>query len=146
MLPDTRLTSVYGEKENMMQKQQVVLAGLYVAAAVMLSGCMLLAVGAGAAGSVAYIRGDLEAVEAKKLDTVYDATKKALEQLELSISKDAKDAMSAEIIARDSQDKKITVKLAAATEDSTKLSIRFGVFGDETKSRMVYDQIKKNLE
>lgn len=146
MLPDTRLTSVYGEKENMMQKQQVVLAGLYVAAAVMLSGCMLLAVGAGAAGTVAYVRGDLEAVEAKKLDTVYDATKKALEQLELSISKDTKDAMSAEITARDSQDKKITVKLTAATEDSTKLSIRFGVFGDETKSRMIHDQIKKNLE
>jgi len=129
-----------------MQKSQVIIVLLAVGTSFILQGCMLLAVGAGAAGSVAYVRGDLEAVEAKKLDTVYDATKKALEQLELSISKDAKDAMSAEIIARDSQDKKITVKLAAATEDSTKLSIRFGVFGDETKSRMVYDKIKKNLE
>ncbi|MCK4293497.1 MAG: DUF3568 family protein [Planctomycetes bacterium] len=129
-----------------MQKSQVIIVLLAIGTSFILQGCMLLAVGAGAAGSVAYVRGDLEAVEAKKLDTVYDATKKALEQLELSISKDTKDAMSAEIIARDSQDKKITVKLAAATEDSTKLSIRFGVFGDETKSRMVYDQIKKNFE
>lgn len=129
-----------------MQKSQVIIVLLAIGTSFILQGCMLLAVGAGAAGSVAYVRGDLEAIEAKKLDTVYDAAKKALEQLELSISKDAKDAMSAEIIARDSQDKKITVKLAAATEDSTKLSIRFGVFGDETKSRMVYDQIKKNLE
>lgn len=129
-----------------MQKSQVIIVLLAIGTSFILQGCMLLAVGAGAAGSVAYVRGDLEAIEAKKLDTVYDAAKKALEQLELSISKDAKDAMSAEIIARDSQDKKITVKLAAATEDSTKLSIRFGVFGDETKSRMVYDQIKKNFE
>lgn len=129
-----------------MQKSQVIFVLLAVGTSFILQGCMLLAVGAGAAGTVAYVRGDLEAVEAKKLDTVYDATKKALEQLELSISKDAKDAMSAEITARDSQDKKITVKLTAATEDSTKLSIRFGTFGNDTKSRMVYDQIKKNLE
>ena len=129
-----------------MQKSQAIFVLLAVGTSFILQGCMLLAVGAGAAGTVAYVRGDLEAVEAKKLDTVYDATKKALEQLELSISKDTKDAMSAEITARDSQDKKITVKLTAATEDSTKLSIRFGVFGDETKSRMIHDRIKKNLE
>ena len=129
-----------------MQKSQVIFVLLAVGTSFILQGCMLLAVGAGAAGSVAYVRGDLEAVEAKKLESVYEAAKKALEQLELSISKDTKDAMSAEITARDSQDKKITVKLAAATEDSTKLSIRFGVFGDETKSRMIHDQIKKNLE
>jgi hypothetical protein len=129
-----------------MQKSQVIFVLLAVGTSFILQGCMLAAVGAGAAGTVAYVRGDLEVVEAKKLDTVYDAAKKALEQLELSISKDTKDAMSAEITARDSQDKKITVKLAAATEDSTKLSIRVGVFGNETKSRMIHDKIKKNLE
>lgn len=129
-----------------MKNQQVILAFLAIGATVLLGGCMLAAVGAGAAGTVAYVKGDLGAVEAKKLDTVYDATKKALKQLELSVSVDTKDKISATIIARDSSDKKITVKLSAATEDSTNISIRFGTFGNETKSAMVYDKIKENLK
>jgi outer membrane receptor protein involved in Fe transport len=129
-----------------MKNQQVILALLAIGATVLLGGCMLAAVGAGAAGTVAYVKGDLEAVEAKKLDTVYDATKKALKQLELSVSVDTKDKISATIIARDSSDKKITVKLSAATEDSTNISIRFGAFGNETKSGMVLDKIKENLK
>jgi hypothetical protein len=59
---------------------------------------------------------------------------------------DTKDKISATIIARDSSDKKITVKLSAATEDSTNISIRFGAFGNETKSGMVLDKIKENLK
>ena len=69
-----------------------------------------------------------------------------MEQLELSVSTKTKDAMSAEVVARDSQDKKITIKLTATAEGSTKISIRIGVFGSETKSRLIYDQIKKNLQ
>jgi hypothetical protein len=129
-----------------MKNQQVILVLLGLCSPVLLGGCVVAAVGAGAAGTVAYVKGDLEAVEAKKLDTVYDATKKALEQLELSVSVDTKDKISATIIARDSSDKKVTVKLSAATEDSTNISIRFGTFGSETKSGMVLDKIKENLK
>lgn len=129
-----------------MRKTQVVLILLLVSTAALLQGCVAVAVGAGAAGTVAYIRGDLEAIESKSIDTVYEATLKAMEQLELSVSKKTKDAMSAEVVAHDSQDKKITIILSATAEGSTKLSIRIGVFGSETKSRLIYDQIKKNLK
>jgi hypothetical protein len=54
--------------------------------------------------------------------------------------------MSAVVIARDSQDKKVTVKLSATAEGATKLSIRVGVWGSETKSQFIHDQIKKNLQ
>lgn len=128
-----------------MYKRQLLLILLTVGIAVGLSGCMAAAVGAAAAGTVAYVKGDLQAVEAKDLSSVYQATKKASEQLGLWITKDSKDAMSATIIARDAQDKKIIIKLAATAEGATKLSIRIGVFGSETKSRLIYDQIKKNL-
>ena len=129
-----------------MRKQQVILAGLYAAAAVWLTGCIIAAVGAGAAGTVAYVKGDLEVIESKKLDVVYDATKKALKDLELSISQDTKDQIGATVIARDSQDKKVTVKLTAVTDESTEISIRFGTFGNEAKSTMVYNKIKENLK
>jgi hypothetical protein len=129
-----------------MRKAQVILAVLLVGAAALLQGCVAVVVGAGAAGTVAYIRGDLESIESKDLNAVYEATLKAMEQLELSVSRKTKDAMSAEVIARDAGDKKITISLSATAEGATKISIRIGVFGSETKSRLIYDQIKKNLK
>jgi hypothetical protein len=129
-----------------MQKRQVVLILLLIGTAALLQGCLAVVVGAGAAGTVAYVKGDLEAVESKDINTVYEATLKAMEQLELSVSKKTKDAMSAVVIARDSQDKKVTVKLSATAEGATKLSIRIGVWGSETKSQFIHDQIKKNLQ
>lgn len=127
-----------------MQKREIVLTVLCLMMTVVLQGCLVAAVGAGA-GTVAYMRGDLEAVEAKDIDAVYAATKKAVEQLELKVSSDTKDALSAEIVARDAQDKKITIKLKSTTEDTTQVFIRVGTFGSETKSRLIHDQIKKNL-
>ena len=127
-----------------MQKRQVFLTIVLVCAAAVTQGCVVAAVGAGA-GTVAYVRGDLETVESEELDAVYKATEKALDELELTVSKKTKDAMSAEIIVRDAQDKKIKIKLSATAEDNTKLAIRVGLLGNETKSRLIYNQIKKHL-
>ena len=129
-----------------MQTKLLIIAILFMMLGIVaFSGCVAVAVGAGAAGTVAYIRGDLEAVESADLNTVYEATVKAVEELDLAITKKAKDALSATIVTRDAQDKKITIKLATTAEETTKISIRVGLFGSETKSRLVYDQIKKNL-
>ena len=127
-----------------MQKKQVVIMILFVGMAVFIQGCVVAAVGVGA-GTVAYVRGDLQTVESKSLDDVYEAAEKAIKELGLNVTKKTKDAMSATIVARDAQDKKITIKLSASTEETTKLSIRIGVFGSETKSRRIYEEIKKNL-
>jgi len=127
-----------------MQKQQVFLMLLLLCPLLAVQGCVVAAIGAGA-GTVAYVRGDLEVVESENLNSVYKAAEKAIEEFELAVSKKTKDAMSAEIIARDSQDKKIKIKLSATAEGTTKLSIRVGLFGSETKSRLIYQQIKKNL-
>jgi len=129
-----------------MQKRKAILTLLLVCGPVFISGCLLLAVGAAAAGTVAYVSGDLEAVEGKSLDEVYEATKKAMEQLELVVSEDDKDKTSALVIGRDSSDRRYKVKLARATENSTKISIRFGTIGNEEKSTMLYGKIKENLE
>jgi len=127
-----------------MQKQQVFLMVLGISMAIVAQGCVVAAVGAGA-GTIAYIKGDLEAVESKIIDVVYEATEKAVEQLGLNVSKKTKDALSATIVARDAQDKKVTIKLKATTENTTKISIRVGIFGSETKSRLIYEQIRDNL-
>jgi hypothetical protein len=134
------------ERKTEMRKREVFLTVLLVGTAVFVQGCVAAAVGAGAAGTVAYVKGDLEAIEPKDLDTVYAATTKALEELELSITKTTKDALGAVIIAHDSRDKKIKVSLKATTENSTKLSIRYGWFGSKAKSNVIYQKIHDNLQ
>lgn len=130
-----------------MRIRQCFLMGLLVVLPVLVQGCglELLLIGAGAAGTIAYVKGDLEAVETDKLDVVYDATLKALDKLELKATTKSKDVLSGVIVARDTQNKKITIKLKAVSEEATKLSIRVGVFGSETKSRLIYQEIHENL-
>ena len=128
-----------------MRKGQVFLLLLLSCVAVLAQGCVVAAVGAGAAGTVAYVRGDLETVETAGLDALYKASLEALDELELAVVQKAKDAMTAEIISRDAEDKKIRIKLKSTAEGMTELSIRIGMFGDETKSRLIYGAIKKEL-
>ncbi|MHC4459790.1 MAG: DUF3568 family protein [Planctomycetota bacterium] len=132
-----------------MRKEQVFLILALAGMGVVAQGCTAAWVGVGVgagAGTIAYLRGDLEAVEPNNIDTVFEATEKAIEELELKVSKKTKDKMSALIIARDAQDKKVTIKLSAAVEGSTRLSIRIGMFGNETKSRIIYQKIREKLE
>jgi endo-beta-N-acetylglucosaminidase D len=128
-----------------MRTKQVLLSILVMGTAGLVQGCLVAAVGVGAAGTIAYVRGDLEAVESQRLDVVYEATLKAVEKLQLSVTTKSKDAMSAVIVARDAQDKKVTITLKAVTEEATKLYIRVGVFGSETKSRLIYQEIHESL-
>jgi hypothetical protein len=128
-----------------MYKSHIALIGLLISLAIILPGCLAAAVGVGAAGGVVYIKGDLEAVEAKNIDTVYAATKKAVEQLGLVITKDSKDTRTAEIITRDDEDRKTTIKLKATSLETTKLSIRVGIFGNEVRSSFIYQKIHDTL-
>ncbi len=125
--------------------RQFLLTILLIATAVSGQGCMIAAVGLGAAGTIAYVRGDLQAAESEPIYVVYEATLKALKDLELHVTSKSKDALAAEITTYDAQDKKIKIKLKASTDKTTQLSIRIGVFGSETKSRLIYEKIRDNL-
>jgi hypothetical protein len=122
----------------------ILLAGMTVSS----SGCLVLAVGAGAAGAVAYTKGDFEAEEHQNIDQVYAATTKAVEDLKLYVLSDEgdQDALSATVVARDAADKRIKITLKSVAQDVTKLSIRVGTFGDQTKQRLIYDKIRENLK
>jgi hypothetical protein len=94
------------------------------------------------------LAGDLETEEPYDIDTVYAAAQKAMSDLDLHIisGETTKDALSAKITARDAGDKKVVVKLKSTTSGNTEVSIRVGTFGDDTKSQLIHDEIRKNLE
>jgi len=91
--------------------------------------------------------GDMESEESYSLDQVYTAAKKATDDLKLHMitGEGGKDALSAAIVARDAADKRITIKLTSTTQNTTRISIRIGTFGSETKSRLIYSKIMENL-
>lgn len=127
-----------------MRTRQILLIIALIGITIIGQGCVAAAIGigaAGAAGTIAYIKGDLEAIEADDLDVVYEAALQATRELELRVFYKTKDALSATIYARDAEDKKVSITLKRTTEQTTKLSIRIGTFGDETKSRLIYQKI-----
>jgi len=128
-----------------MKAKAIVLAALYIFVSLFAQGCWVAVAGAGVAGTVVYLKGDVERIEQENIDVVYTAAQKAVDELGLTPIRSSKDALSAEIIARDAQDKKVTIKLKRREDNSTKISIRVGVVGDKTKARLIYQEIINNL-
>ena len=122
----------------------VVAVGL-TGATVLQTGCLVVAAGAAAAGTVAYVRGELQASLANPYRDVITATGKALEKLQFSKVSEKGDALKTVIVARTGADKKVEITVKKVTDSVTKVEIRVGVFGDETLSMTILDKIKESL-
>jgi hypothetical protein len=109
------------------------------------AGCVMIAAGAAGAGTVAYLRGELDASLSHPHDAVIRAADTALQQMQFPKLSEKKDAMVAEMIARTAMDKRVVVTLNNTGENLTRVRIRVGTFGDESISRALLDRIKANL-
>lgn len=117
--------------------------------AVTAPGCVAAAVAVGAAagvGTVVYVNGELDTVIEADLDQAWEATEKAVKDLEFTTTESSKDALAAEHISRTAQDKKIQIRLNHETDTTTRIRIRVDTFGNEELSRAILDKIKANLE
>jgi len=141
---ETKRIRYQEKKDKTMAKKQIFLALLVCLSAVFMQGCAVALVGAGA-GTVAYLKGSLEAVVDEEIGDVFDATVKALKELKIPTTKTQEDALAAIVVGRTVEDKKITIKLKATENNMTKLSIKIGMFGDRAQSQLIYDKIKKRL-
>jgi hypothetical protein len=129
---------------------RMLVAVLLVVSAVVIQGCASSEETAQpektTAGTAKYSLGTLKSVEPASIDKVYDATQKAMEELKLAVLQKNADSMSGEVVVRDVADKKIVISLAATTDGKTSLAIKVGMLGDESKSRLIYEQIKKKIQ
>ena len=109
------------------------------------SGCVAVVAGAAGAGTMAYIRGELDA----PLDTNYHqavtAADRAIKQLQFALVSDRQDALTAVFTARTAEDKKITIKVVKVGDQTSKVEIRVGWMGDERVSLTILDRIKANV-
>lgn len=125
-----------------MQQRHVFLILLLVSTIVLGLGCKTTIEGPKGPITAVYSFGKFSTEEAIGINALYEATVKALTDLELNISQKTKDKLTATIIARDSQDTKITIQLVSITKDMTKMSIRAGSFTRASRiHQMVYDSL-----
>ena len=108
------------------------------------SGCPAFLIG-GAAGTAVYIAGELKSTEEVSLNTAWDATQKAMDDMELNITDKAKDAFDAELSASGAAGKKIKVALKKISNKRTEIRIRIGTFGDKSLSQQILETIKKRF-
>ena len=108
------------------------------------SGCAaVLLGGAAGAGTILYIKGELQSTEEVSLDTAWIATQTAIKDMEFVTGTTEKDAISAKLIAYTSDSREIQITLKRKTDKLTEIGIRVGTFGDESLSRLILENIRK---
>ena len=111
-------------------------------------GCVVAAVGVGAAagaGTVAYLKGELKALEDANIDRVWSATEGAVNELNFIVTNKVKDSVSAKLDALTADNKSIHITLKRKTGSLTEIIIRIGTFGDEKLSMLILEKIQKRL-
>ena len=92
-----------------------------------------------------YSGGALYAVSGKDLNSVYNATVTALEQLEVEVVEKNKDVFYAKVVGKMADDMIVTVRIEPQANDKTELRINTSRFGNEDRSRVIYDKIQQVL-
>lgn len=114
---------------------------------ILLQGCVAAVVGAGAgAGAVAYIKGELQTTYAAPLSKTWDAAMSALKELEITVVTTQMDATRGTIEASRADGSRVKIDMKATGIDTTSVSIRVGILGDQAASRTINDKIAANLE
>jgi len=122
-----------------------VLVGLVLAVSVFVfGGCAVVLIGAGA-GTVAYVRGDLQSIVEADINRTYAASEKTVSELELKIEEKQKDQFYAKIVARNAADKKVKITIKSTGDNSCEMSIRVGTWGDQEQSYRIHEKIRANL-
>jgi len=122
------------------------LAGSLLALSLALTtGCFIVAAGAAGAGTVAYVRGELDANIDRGYEATVQATERAVADLQFTKTGETKDGISATITSRTAQDKKVEIIVTRMGDNLTKIQIRIGFFGNELISRTILDRIKADL-
>lgn len=110
-----------------------------------LSGCPVALLGGAAAGTVLYSSGTLTSTRNVTLGQSHRAATQALEDLGVIIVSNEKDGLTAVVIGRGTQEKKISIHLKKIFDDVTEIKIRVGWLGDELQSRHIFATMEKHM-
>ena len=109
------------------------------------SGCAAVVVGAGVGTGVAWYKGKLEETVSASVPHVHRAVKEGLRDLNITITEDRHDNLTAEVRGELASGKNVSIDAKSVDSSTTKLTIRVGTFGDKDLSLRIRDAIKKHL-
>ncbi|OHB67597.1 MAG: hypothetical protein A2Y76_09895 [Planctomycetes bacterium RBG_13_60_9] len=105
-------------------------------------GCTTTQINPGTETSATYRFGALNAMVGASMDATYQAAEQATQSLGLNVVQKLSDKLESRIIARDAQDKKVTILLLSVAPDKTKLTINVQ---PESKATRIYQTIVDQL-
>lgn len=110
-----------------------------------ISGCAaVVAGGAAAGGTYVYTEGRLQRDYEASLDPAYYASLDAVSEMNMEIMEKEKSVTEASIRAKDG-DTKVWIDLDSVDQDTTQISVRYGLTGDETASKSIHQAIAENM-
>lgn len=101
-----------------------------------------LLIGPAVTGVIYWVNGEAHQYYEQNTEIVYRATKRALNDLNLPITKDVKDRNGHSIIA--GSEDRFSIKIQP-TEHFSKLSIRINVLGDKDYAELIYKKVDENI-
>ena len=110
-----------------------------------MTGCWAAAGGMTGAGTVAYLEGQSVTNEKASLEQVWEASLAGVSEIGYTITQQDKDGLRGHIAAHGSDDRPLEVTLDRVSDTETRLSIRFGVFGDQEDSKLLHQKIAAQL-
>lgn len=118
-----------------------------VAAAVLAAGagCLFVAAGAAAGGTLAYVKGELQETLASPIEPATAAAEKAMAKLGLTTEVASKSGLVSQFVAHLADGTKVVVKLESLSAQTTRVGVRVGLVGDRALSARVLGAIKENL-
>jgi hypothetical protein len=110
------------------------------------AGCLLAAAAGAAAGTVAYVKGDLTAHVDADVEQTTKAARAVLVDMGGTVPEFTFGPAEGKVYGRTPEDKKVNIDTKYVTEKTTKLTIRVETFGNEAVSRQILDAIKAKLK
>jgi len=122
-----------------------VLAAILLGGSLLCQGCGTEVRGSDGDVEAKITEGTLMATMDRGINQVFASVQEAVHQLGLTTVMAEQDGVGAEVLARDAQGQNITIKLDPVSPNKTTLTMRFGIFGDNNKSGVVFRKIQENL-
>lgn len=112
----------------------------------LLTGCgALLLLGGAGSSAIAFATGELQVIEDASVGRLDVATGIALETLGYDTIQATREPERVRWSARTAGGEPVEIGLRARGRERTRIRIRVGTFGDETRSRLVLEQIRQAL-
>ena len=111
-------------------------------------GCVTVDVGSGTGAGVgvySYLHGELKAVYAVPIQTIWPQVLTAMETLQLTIDHRSVDGLGGLINLRRVDGTPITVRLAPTPEDGTLIRVRVGPLGNKEESLRIHQIVQREL-